>query len=117
MQKRGNRIQWAGRESIDRRDYYVLHVTFADGYETSLFVDARTWLITRRRDVRALHPDVDPTPTAIESRKSEWRKVNGVYFAFADEDLDLETGKVLEMVQIKEIKINSPIDPSIFEKL
>ena len=117
MQKRGNRILLARHENIDGRDYYVLHVAFADGYETSLFVDARTWLITRRRDVRALHPDVDPTPTEVESRKSEWRKVNGVYFAFAGEDLDLETGKVLETVQIKEIKINSPIDPSIFEKL
>jgi hypothetical protein len=117
MQKRGNRIQLARQENIDRRDYYVLHVMFADGYETSLFIDARTWLITRRRDVRALHPDIDPTPMAIESRKLEWRKVNGVYFAFADEDLDLKTGKVLETAQIKEIKVNVPIDPSIFERL
>jgi hypothetical protein len=117
MQKRGNRIQLAGREKIDSVDYYILHVMFADGYETSLFVDPRTWLITRRRDARALHPDIDPTPTTIESRKSDWRKVGGVSFAFASRDLDVKTGKVLESVQIKEIKINPPINPSIFEKL
>jgi hypothetical protein len=64
-----------------------------------------------------LHPDVDPTPTTIESRKSDWRKVDKVWFAFADEDVDLKTGKVLETTQIKDIKVNPPMDPSIFEKL
>jgi hypothetical protein len=117
MQKRGHRIELAERRKIDGVDYYVLRVTFADGYETSLFVDSQTWRITRRRDVRALHPDGDPTPTIIESRKSDWRKVDRVWFAFADEDVDLKTGKVLETTQIKDIKVNPAMDPSIFEKL
>jgi hypothetical protein len=117
MRERGYRIELAGRQKIDGVDYYVLRITFADGYETSLFVDPQTWRITRRRDVRALHPDVDPTPTTIESRKFDWRKVDGVWFAFADEDVDPKTGKVLETTQIKEIKVNPPMDPSIFEKL
>jgi hypothetical protein len=117
MQKRGHHIALAGREKIDSVDYYVLRVRFADGSETSLFVDLQTWRISRRRDVRALHPDIDPTSTTIESRTSDWRRVNGVHFAFADEDLDMKTGKVLETVQIREIKINPPIDLSIFEKL
>ena len=117
MQKRGHRIELTGRQKIDGVDYYVLRVTLADGYDTSLFVDSETWRITRRRDVRAMHPDVDPTPTTIESRKSDWREVDGVWFAFADEDVDLKTGKVLETAQIKQIKVNPPIDPSIFKKL
>ena len=117
MRERGHRIELAGRQKIDGVNYYVLHITLADGYETSLFVDPQTWRITRRRDVRALHPDVDPTPTTIESRKSDWRKVADVWFAFADEDVDLKTSKVVETAKIKEIKINPPIDPSIFEKL
>lgn len=117
MQKRGHRIELVGREKIDNVDCYVLRVRFADGYETSLFVGPQNWRITRRRDVRALHPDVDPTPTTIESRKSDWRKVDGVWFAFAEEDVDLKTGKVVERAQINEIKVNPPIDPLIFEKL
>ena len=117
MRERGHRIELAGRQKIDGVDHYVLHITFADGYETSLFVDPQTWRITRRREVRALHPDVDPTPTTIESRKSDWRNVDGVWFAFADEDVDLKTGKMIETTQIKDIKVNPPIDPSIFEKL
>jgi hypothetical protein len=73
MQKLGHRVELAGREKIDTVDYYVLQVSLADGYETSLFVDPRTWLITRRRDVRALHPDIDPTP-----RQSSPASRNGV---------------------------------------
>lgn len=117
MQKRGHRLVLAGREKIDDLEYYVLRVTFADGYETSLYVDPQTWRITRRREPRALHPDVDPTKTTIESRNSDWRQVNGYWFAFAGEDVDLKTGKVLETSKVKEIKVNPPIDPAIFNKL
>ena len=67
--------------------------------------------------MRALHPDVDPTTTTIEARKSDWRQVNGVWFAFAGEDVDLKTGKVIETTTVKEIKLNPPIDAAIFTKL
>jgi len=117
MQKRGHRLAFAGREKIDDVEYYVLHVAFADGDETSLFVDPRSWRITRRREIRALHPDVDPTKTTIESRTSDWRQVEGYWFAFAGEDVDLKTGKVLETSAVKEIRINPPIDPAIFTRL
>ena len=117
MQKRGHRLEFGGRELIDGVEYYLLRVTFADGSETSLFVDPQSWRITRRRDVRALHPDVDPTPTTIESRKSDWRQVDGVWFAFAGEDVDLRTGQVIESMRVAEIKVNPPIPESNFTKL
>lgn len=117
LQKRGYRVALTGREKIDGADYYVLRVTLADDYETSLYVDTQTWRITRRREVRALHPDVDPTKTTIESRKSDWRQVDGLWFAFAEEDVDLNTSKVLETTTVKEIKVNPPIDPAIFTRL
>ena len=89
---------------------------FADGDETSLYVDPETWRITRRRDVRALHPDVDPQPTTIESRKSDWRQVDGVWFAFGGEDIDVKTGEVIEITKVKEIKVNPTLDPALFAK-
>jgi len=117
MQKRGHRLELGGRETIEGVEFYVLRVTFADGFETSLFVDPQSWRITQRREVRALHPDVDPTPTTIETRYSNFRQVDGVWFAFLDEDVDLKTGKVIETATVKEIKVNPPIDPTIFTKL
>lgn len=115
--QRGHRVALTGREKIDGVEYYALHVTLADGYETSLFVDPQTWRITRRRDVRALHPDIDPTPTTIEVRKSDFRQIAGVWFAFKSEDVDLKTGKVIENTRVQEIKVNPPIDTAIFSKL
>ena len=117
LQKRGHRLELAGGEKVDGMDYDVLRVVFADGYQSSLYVDTQTWRITRRRELRALHPDVDPTKTTIESRKSDWRQVDGFWFAFASEDVDLNTGKVLESATLKEIKVNPTIDPAIFGKL
>jgi hypothetical protein len=115
--QRGHRVELTGREKIDGAEYYALRIMLADGYETSLFVDPQTWRITRRRDVRALHPDIDPTPTTIEVQKSDFRQIAGVWFAFLSEDVDLKTGKVIESTRVQEIKVNPPIDPGMFSKL
>ena len=117
MKQRGHKIDLVGRETVDGIDYYVLRLTFGDGYTTSLYVDPQSWLITRRRDVRPLHVDVDPTPTTIEQWISDFREIAGVRFAFASTEIDLKTGKQLESTKVGSIKVNPPIDESIFKKL
>ena|SRR5437867_8402251 len=62
LRQRGHRVNLAMREAIDGTNYYPLRITLADGYTTTLYVDTNNWLITRRRDVRPLHVDVDPQP-------------------------------------------------------
>jgi hypothetical protein len=117
LRQRGHRIELAGRQAIDGIDYYVVRITLKDEYTTTLYVDPRNWLITRRRDVRPLHVDIDPTPTTIESRFSDFRKVDGVLFAFASSDVDLATGKALETTKVRSIKVNPRFDHSIFTAL
>jgi hypothetical protein len=117
LKQRGHQVELVGREKIEGINYYALGLTLKDGYRTTLYVDPKTWLITRRRDFRPLHVDIDPTPTTIEQRSSDFREISGVRFAFAGSETDLKTGKVLETSRIKSIKINPPIDPSFFEKL
>ena len=117
MKQRGHKIDLVGHETVDGIDYYVLRLTFGDGYATSLYVDPQSWLITRRRDVRPLHVDVDPTPTTIEQRISDFREIAGVRFAFASTEIDLKTGKQLESTKVGSIKVNPPIDESIFKRL
>ena len=103
LKGRGHRIELGERENIDGIQYYVLRLTLNDGYSTTLYVDPKTWLITRRRDVRPLHVDVDPTPTTIEQRSSDFRTISGVQFAFASSETDLQSGKVLETTQLSEV--------------
>jgi outer membrane lipoprotein-sorting protein len=117
LRQRGHKVELAGREKIDGVDFYTVRLVLRDGYTTTLYVDPQSWLISRRRDFRPLHVDLDPTPTTIEQRSSDFRRISGVLFAFAGSETDLKTGKVLETSQIKSIKINPPIDPAFFEKL
>jgi hypothetical protein len=117
LRQRGHRVDLAGREKIDGTDYYALRVRLNDGYTTTLYVDPKTWLITQRRDVRPLHFDVDPTATTIESRFTDFRKVNGVLFSFGSTDIDVATGKVLETTSVRSIKVNPQFNPAIFSTL
>lgn len=117
VRQRGNKLELAGREMVDKINYYVLRLTFGDGASTTLYLDPETWLITRRRSVRALHPDIDPTTTTIETTMSDFRRVGGVLFAFASTDTDLKTGKVLEKASTRQITLNPPIDLAFFKTL
>jgi len=117
LRRRGHQISFTGREKVGSVNYYVLRITLSDGYSASLYVDPVTWLIARRRDVRPLHPDIDPKPTTIESAKTDFRKIDGVYFSFHNTDTDLGSGKVLETGVVKEVAVNQEIAPTIFDKL
>ena len=117
LKQRGHRLELVGRETIDGANYYVLRLTLSDGFTTSLYIDADSWLITRRRDVRPLHVDVDPTPTTIELRNSDFRWIAGVRFPFATTETDLKSGKVLETTRVNGIEVNPPLDESLFKKL
>jgi len=117
LQRRGHQLALVGRELVGERNYYVVRVTLADGYSTRLYIDPSSWLIVRRRDFRPLHVDIDPTPTTIESVFSDFKKVSGVKFPFSGVDTDLQTGKVLETVRVKQIVINPKLESKIFDEL
>jgi hypothetical protein len=117
LRRRGHRIELIGREKIEDIDYYALRLTLNDGYATTLYVDPKSWLITRRRDMRPLHVDIDPTPTTIEQHLSEFRQVAGVWFSFANTETDLKTGKLLETTTVRAITINPKFDEDVFRKL
>src|SRR5450432_4187426 len=102
---------------VEGTNYHVIRLTMSDGYQTDLFLDPGSWLITRRRDERPLHIDIDPTPTTIEQQMTDFRKVKGVMFPFANTESDLKTGKVLETTTVRAITVNPAIDPTSFEKL
>ena len=117
LKARGHSIKSSGREKIDGINYHVLQLVLSDGYTVSLYVDPTSWLVTRRRDVRPLHVDVDPTPTTIEQISSDFRDINGVKFPFATSETDLTSGKLLETTVIKSVTINPTLVPTFFDKL
>ena len=67
--------------------------------------------------MRPLHPDLDPTPTTIETKITDFRKVDNLVFSFASTDTDPKTGKVLEKVTVREITLNLPVREGFFDTL
>jgi hypothetical protein len=114
---RGHKLRSIGREQIDGINYYALQLILTDGYTVSLYLDPNSWLVTRRRDVRPLHVDVDPTPATIEQVSSDFRDVNGVKFPFATTETDVNTGKVLERTATKSAKANPTLPAAFFDHL
>ena len=114
---RGHKMKSIGREQIDSVNYYVLRLILNDGYAVSLYIDPNSWLVTRRRDVRPLHVDVDPRPTTIEQISSDFHDVDGVKFPFATAETDLNTGKLLESTITKSVRINPTLPPTLFDQL
>ena len=109
MASRGHRLELQGRETVDGTDYQVLRLTLADGFETLYFVNPESGLIERDRQRRALHVDVDPEPVWIETRYEDYRPVAGVQFAHRQVERELETGKLLATVTLREVRINPPL--------
>jgi hypothetical protein len=87
-----------------------------DGFTVDYYIHPDTWLIERRRDYKALHPDVDPTKKAFETKFSDFRKDGGVIRAYKAEEYEVESGAWAQRTTLQKIEINKEFPPSIFEK-
>lgn len=114
LEDRGHRLELAGRDTLDDVPYHVLRLTLSDGFETNWYVHPETWLLERRRDVRALHPDQDATERRLETRWSDFRSVAGVLRPFRSRQVDLATGEVLQRTEVEEIAVNPDFPVDVF---
>jgi len=113
---RGHRLELVGLETIDNSEFYVIKVAFADGHTLWRYVNAANWLIERSRERKALHPDVDPTETTIETRFSDFREVgDDLLRAFYEMQVDLSTEQTLQTTAVRQMTINPAFAPDFFE--
>jgi hypothetical protein len=115
MASHGHHVALARREEIESVRYDVVVLSLDDGFETRYYIDPVTFLITRSRVRKALHPDIDPTPTTVETAWSDFREIAGVKFPFRETETDLATGKLLQTSSLLELKANAPVDESFFQ--
>lgn len=115
MAGRGHRLELAGREEVAGVSYHVVRLSLADGFAARYYIDPTSFLITRVRVRKALHPDVDPKQTTIETVWTDFREVAGVPFAFHASDTDLETGKLLQTTTLLALRANQPVEPQLFQ--
>lgn len=106
LPRRGHTLTYEGRETLSGMSYHKIKVTLVDGFETWRFINPETWLIDRARDVRALHPDVDPTLTTIESEYADHRPVSGVLTAFRWIQRNADTGAEMQRGAVHRLEYN-----------
>ena len=113
--KNGHKLELEGRETVDKVNYYVIQLTLKDGFIKHIYINPDTWMIERERDIRALHPDLDPATKWIENRSYDFQKVEGVLRSFKGEQIDLKTGESMQQTAVQKIEINPHLEDSKFQ--
>lgn len=111
-QRQGSTVSLQGIARIDGRDAYQLRVRMLDGFEQDEFVDSRTWLVVASRKIAKVH--AFGADVSSETRWSDYRRVDGVLFAFLNVEVDIATGQELNRFQTDRIDVNAPLEASQF---
>ena len=115
FQSRGHKLELTGEEVIDDTTYHLIKITYQDGNEIWRYVNATSWLVERTRERKALHPDVDPIETVLETRLSDFRKTDGILRAFHEEQVDMSTNQVVQTTHVKELMVNPILNIGFFD--
>lgn len=108
---RGHTLSLDGRELVDGVDYYLVRVVMKEGYETYLYIHPHTWMIERRRDFRAFHPDVDPKKVYAEKVYGDFRSADGIVSAFSEVQRNWKTGEIVNSTRVVALKYNPKTQP------
>lgn len=114
--ERGHTLTLDGMEEVNGVPSHVIKVIFNDGFETYRFIDSATWMMTGSRDVRAVHPDVDPTEILLGNEFSDFRPVNGVQASFAWLQRNLSSGQVVQRGSVLSLAYNVPLAGADFDR-
>jgi len=110
----GHALSLQGKETIGKADYFVVQINYADGDAAWRYINAATWRVERSQMHAALHPDVDPTETTLETRYADFREVDGLVRPFQDTQVDLTTGETVQTTTVKIISLNPSFPDDYF---
>jgi hypothetical protein len=113
----GHTLELIGSEAIDDVNYGVLKLTLADGFQTFLFMDSSTGWVTRSRNRRALHVDVDTDQRVIEARMSGFRRVGNIVHPHSVVEVDLANEEILTRITLQSLDVNRELAPHYFNDL
>ena len=102
----------AGHVRLGGRDVYQIDIAQRDGSQGSYFVDTESFLLSRIRNRRPLHPN-EPT-RLIEFVLDDYRPVSGLLFAFRSIERDVETGEPLTVSLTLWAEANVPISGNVY---
>jgi hypothetical protein len=107
-QAKGHHAELVGRETLDSLSAYKIKLTRDDGGIEYYFIDASDFLLKKRISYRKGR-DKD---VVIENFYSDYRNVEDVMFNFVTETA--MDGQIVSKSQFETIKLNLPVDETIF---
>ena len=113
----GHQLEILGSESIDEIEYHVLKLTLSDGFENFLLIDSSNGRVTRTRNKRALHVDINDDEKDIETRMSDYRRVGDIMHPHRVVEVNMATGEVLVRLTLQAIELNKELPENYFSDL
>ncbi len=93
---RGHRVRVAEPMVIEAVEHVVLEVEFATGVRSLLLLHPESWLVERRRDVRAFHPEIEPDERSLETVVESFAPLCGALWPTVSRQVDIDTNEVLQ---------------------
>ena len=110
-QKKDNRIEYLGHDTVDGDDAYRLKVTLANGDILYYYLDPDTYLEIRVETVRFIRGSVQESFRNLGS----YKLVAGVYFPFSIEAGSKQNPEAGAKIAIDNIEANVALDPREFK--
>jgi hypothetical protein len=95
-----------------------VRVVFRNGTRRDYFVDSRSYRIVRSVQTYALHPDLDGEARkvrTIESLYRDYRRLDGYWFPMRIENRDRSSGELVQTVTVRALRINDPMESTLFD--
>ena len=112
FERKGTKVELAGTEVVEGRNTYKLKLTLKGGEQVHLWIDAKSFLETKI-DGEPRRMDGRMRKVAIFSR--DFKPVGGLQFPHTIETV-VESVKGSHKMTIQTIKINPPLDDTLFAK-
>jgi hypothetical protein len=107
--RKGSRVELLGREPVEGRDAYKLHVTLRTGDIRNVWVDAETYLEVKVDGERRM----DGKPRPVFTYFRDYRTVDGLVIPHELETA-VEGVRGSEKIRVEHVAVNPPLDESRF---
>ena len=109
-EKYGFSFDYQGKEKIEDKDYFVIELTYPDGFKATLYVDTETYL-TYKASAKTMGPmgyDVQS-----EQFTSDYKKVDGMIIAHSM--VQFIEGEEFMKITFTSVKFNTGLEDSFFK--
>ncbi|MFB0566279.1 MAG: hypothetical protein ACETWK_11475 [Candidatus Aminicenantaceae bacterium] len=109
-EKYGFTYEYKGKEKIEEKEYYLLEITYPDGFKTANYVDPETYLTYK---IKAKTTGPMGNEVEVEQFPSDYKKVEGMVLAHSF--ITYYNGEEFLRITIEEVKFNTELEDSLFK--